>query len=141
VVWAVAAATVLALTASCDGGDGARRRTPPPVTESFSPTSVSRIGLTVLLSVALGTGSCALGLALSTHGDLAAGGTITLVVAVVFLISLVLSPKAACSGCLCGAAPCRLAEIVGSDTRLRASNWSRPISTPHAPTISFAPPA
>ncbi|MDW4909839.1 metal ABC transporter permease [Streptomyces sp. ADMS] len=99
----MAAATVLALTASC-GGDGARRRTPPPVIESFSPTSVSRIGLTVLLSVALGTGSCALGLALSTHWNLAAGGTITLVVAVVFLISLALSPTAACSSCLCGAA-------------------------------------
>lgn len=51
-----------------------------------------RIGLTVLLSVALGTGSCALGLALSTHWDLASSGTITLVVAVVFLISLALSP-------------------------------------------------
>lgn len=40
-VWAVVAATVLAVTAGCDdGGDSAPRRTPPPVTESFSPTSV-----------------------------------------------------------------------------------------------------
>ncbi|GCB44744.1 metal ABC transporter permease [Streptomyces sp. NL15-2K] len=57
-----------------------------------------RIGLTVLLSVALGTGSCALGLALSTRWDLATGGTITLVVAVVFLISLVLSPHSGLLG-------------------------------------------
>jgi hypothetical protein len=41
VVWAVLAATVLALTAACDDG-GKPHRTPPPVTESFSPTEVSR---------------------------------------------------------------------------------------------------
>ncbi|MBA4864088.1 metal ABC transporter permease [Streptomyces sp. PSKA54] len=51
-----------------------------------------RIGITLPLSMAIGTGSCAVGLTLSTHTNLAAGGTITLVVAAVFLVSLALSP-------------------------------------------------
>lgn len=51
-----------------------------------------RIRTTTLISVAVGTGSCALGLELSTRWNLAAGGTITLVIAAAFLVSLAVSP-------------------------------------------------
>ncbi|MFD9334983.1 metal ABC transporter permease [Streptomyces sp. NPDC060028] len=47
-----------------------------------------RIRTTTLISRGVGTGSCALGLELSTRWNLAAGGTITLVIAAVFLLSL-----------------------------------------------------
>ncbi|MDT0382283.1 metal ABC transporter permease [Streptomyces sp. DSM 42041] len=61
------------------------------------PTAIARlwtdrVGTTVFLSVFTGTASCALGLAISTHWNLAAGGTVTLVIATGFLISLPLSP-------------------------------------------------
>ncbi|RPF44200.1 manganese/iron transport system permease protein [Streptomyces sp. Ag109_G2-6] len=51
-----------------------------------------RIRTTILIAVGTGTGSCVLGLELSTRWNLAAGGTITLVVAAAFLVSLLISP-------------------------------------------------
>jgi manganese/iron transport system permease protein len=53
-----------------------------------------RIHTTLLLSSAIATASCVLGLGVSTHWNLAAGGTITLIIAGVFLLSLVTSPYA-----------------------------------------------
>jgi hypothetical protein len=50
-----------------------------------------RIGSTALISVVIGTASCVLGLGTPTRGDLAAGGTTTLLIAVFFLV-ITLSP-------------------------------------------------
>ncbi len=51
-----------------------------------------RIRWTVPLATALGVGACLIGLELSIRWDMAAGGTITLVTAALFLASLAVSP-------------------------------------------------
>lgn len=51
-----------------------------------------RVTTTMLISAGLGTTSCVIGLELSTRWNVAAGGTITLVVAAAFLISLLAAP-------------------------------------------------
>ncbi|MFJ8207724.1 metal ABC transporter permease [Streptomyces sp. NPDC096033] len=51
-----------------------------------------RIRTTTLISIGVGTGACALGLEVSTRWNLAAGGTITLVIAAAFLLSLAVAP-------------------------------------------------